>query len=315
MFLQKLFRHSLIAVLLLASLPMTQAQTIPARGSFIPLSMYRDDPFVAASVIEQFDATKFSVDKDGRLVLRNAQVWVEDEPVIFNKLDFRKWELEAFAWNPWPAPLANLLGDFRFPNETRFPLFIPVRDTEGKIVRREGLQVWTPNDLHLGMNTAFAAANAAKDAADAWAGRDIAWGRDGLLLIRPHFYIDLNAFHSRFARGLFLGVTVYRRVGETEIKYYEMASSWEIVAHESGHALRFALKPNSYGDDPGYSTWGESFGDQTALWASLRNPERVQQLLNETHGDLNQSHAATRMNEAFAALVGVGTSSRDAFND
>ncbi|MBI1760211.1 MAG: hypothetical protein HYR56_02135 [Acidobacteria bacterium] len=306
-----LFKFVLLALLL----PVVQAQTIPARGAFIPLSCYRDDPFVAVADIEHLDAAKFGMDESGCLILRNKQVWVEDERVIFNTLDPIKWELEAVAWNPWPLPLANQQGDFRFPHEARFPLFTPERGPDGKIIRREGLQVWSPNNLHLGMNTAFAAANAAKDAAEAWAGRDIAWGSDGLLLIRPHFYIDFNAFHSRSAHGLFFGIVPYRLPGETDIKFYELASSWEIAAHESGHALHFALKPNSYGDDLGFSFWGESFGDQTALWASLRNPARVQQLLNETHGDLNQSSAATRMNEAFAALLGAGTALRDAFND
>jgi hypothetical protein len=305
----------MILALLLTSLPVAQARTIPTRDSFISLSTYRDDPFAAASVVEQLDAAKFTVDKDGRFVLRSDQVWIENEPVVFNQLDFIKWELEALAWNPWPAPLANLQGDFRFPDETRFPLFTPERDAAGRIIRREGLQVWTPNDLRLGMNTAFAAANAARSAAEAWAGRDILWGKEGRLDIRPHFYVGLNAFHGRFARGLFFGVVPYRLPGETNVKMFEMASSWETVAHEAGHALHFALKPNSDGTDPGFKAWGESFGDQVALWASLRSPARVQQLLADTQGDLDQSNALTHHGEFFAALVGRGTGVRDAFHD
>jgi hypothetical protein len=303
----------MLAVALL-SLPVMRAQSIPARDSFIPTSIYRDDPFAAAAVVEQIDAAKFGRAEDGKPTLNSAQVWVEDEPVIF-KLNIATFELRAFAWNPWPAPGANPYGDFQFPDEARFPLFKIERGPDGKPILKEELQVWAPHDLHLGSNTAFAAAHAAKAAAEAWAGRDIRWGKNGRLDIRPHFFIDFQAFHSRRAGSLFFGVVPYRLVGETEIKMFELATSWEVAAHESGHALHIALKPNSDGTDLGFKAWSESFGDQTAMWVSLRNQARVQQLLTETHGDLNQPNALTSFLEAFAALVGQGTGTREAFND
>jgi hypothetical protein len=310
-----MFCQLLILVLSLTNLPVARAQAIPARGAFIPLSLYRDDPFAAAAVVEPIASAKLSRAEDGRPLLRDNRVWIENEPVVFNQLDLIKWELEALAWNPWPTPLANLQGDFRFPDEARFPLFQPERDAAGRIIRRAGLQVWTPNDLRLGLNTAFAAAHAARAAMEAWAGREVLWGKEGRLDLRPHFYVGLNAFHSRRARGLFFGVVPYRLPGETDVKMFEMASSWETVAHESGHALHFALKPNTDGSDPGFKIWGESFGDQVALWASLRSPARVQQILAETNGDLNQSNALTRLGEYFAALIGRGTGVRDAFHN
>ena len=114
---------------------------------------------------------------------------------------------------------------------------------------------------------------------------------------------------------LFFGVVPYRLKGETDVKMFETATSWDMVAHESGHAVHNTLKPNVDQTDPGFNTWGESFGDQTAMWASLRNPDRVMRLLTETQGDLNQSNSLTRIGEAFAALVGTGTGIRDTFND
>ncbi len=90
-------RLLLCQLFMLASLlPLSQAQSIPTRGSFIPLSTYRDDPFVAVTVIEQMDAAKFGQSKDGRPPLTSAQAWVEGEPVIF-RLDINAWELTAFA--------------------------------------------------------------------------------------------------------------------------------------------------------------------------------------------------------------------------
>jgi pimeloyl-ACP methyl ester carboxylesterase len=96
---------------------------------------------------------------------------------------------------------------------------------------------------------------------------------------------------------------------------FEMASSWEIAVHEAGHALHNELKPNRDLSGQGYRTWGESFGDQVAMWTSLRDPGRVRSLLAETNGDLSTSNALSRLAEAFAALVGEGTGLRDAVHD
>jgi hypothetical protein len=96
-----------------------------------------------------------------------------------------------------------------------------------------------------------------------------------------------------------------------------MATSWEIGAHEAGHAVHATLKPNRSATDPGFRTWSESFGDQIAMWASLRDPQRVRALLEETRGNLNGSNALTLCGEAFGALVNDGSTvaMRDAFND
>jgi hypothetical protein len=65
----------------------------------------------------------------------------------------------------------------------------------------------------------------------------------------------------------------------------------------------------------GFDTWGESFADQNAMWASLRDPRRVRGVLAETSGNLYTSNSLTRIAEAFAALVGRGTGIRDAFHN
>ena len=312
--------HAMLPVLL-TSLPVTQAQTItvPERGELrrpraILISSYEDDPFVRESDVRRLDLSGFIVNEDGRPGLSSDIAAILEEDFIYRK--DATGEFTKFAWNPWPQmPTANQQGDFRFPDEARFPLFRQERGPDGKLILRDGLQVWTPNDLRLGDTTAFAAANAVKDAAEAWAGRSIGWGVNGRLDIEPHVFIDFNAFYSPSARALFFGVVPYRLRGETEIKMFETATSWDMVAHESGHALHNALKPNIDHTDQGFNTWGESFGDQTAMWTSLRNQERRQRLLAETHGELNQSNALTRIGEAFAALIGSGTGIRDAFHD
>jgi hypothetical protein len=284
----------------------------------VRISSYDDDPFVADSVVERMDPARFEQGEDERPILRSDQVWIEDEPVIYRQ-DPKTGKFNPFATNPWPLPTSNTAGNFLFPDEARFPRHEIERDAAGKPVLNEnGLQVWKPRDTRRGMTTAFEAANAAKDAAEFWSGRELLWGENGRLLINAHTFIGFNAFWSPSARGLFFGVVPYRLPGETgieNIKMFEMATSWEVVAHEAGHALHHAIKPNADLLHPGYHTWSESFSDQMAMWTSLRDWDRLLRLLAETNGDLNQSNALTRLGEARGALIGEDVALRDAFHD
>ena len=79
--------------------------------------------------------------------------------------------------------------------------------------------------------------------------------------------------------------------------------------------MHAVLKPNVDHTGQGWAYWGESFGDQIAMWSSLRDPKRVRDLLDETSGNLYTSNSLSRIGEAFAALVGSGTGIRDSFND
>src|SRR5262245_22518430 len=307
------------------SLPLSQAQsfTIPDQGGDkrpIPaptpmrISSYEDDPFMAESLVRRMDPTRFDVDEEGRPILWSNLVSLSEESKIY-RMDQNTGLYKPFAWNPWPVvATANQQGDFRFPDEERFPLHTTERDADGKVILKDGLQVWTQRNLRLGATTAYEAAYAAKDAAESWAGRAIFWGVNGQLDIEPHGFIEFNAFYSPNTRSLFFGIVPYRLPGQTDIKMCETATSWELVAHECGHALHNTLKPNRV-PDQGFHTWGESFGDQTSIWASLRNRDRVNRLLAETNGNLNQSNSLSSLVEAFAALVGRGTGIRDAFND
>jgi hypothetical protein len=315
-----------ILALLLSGLPVSPAQTSfivrrsEGRGPRpVRISSYDDDPFVADSIIERMAPARFGREEDGSLILRGNQVQILDESVVYRE-NSRTGEFEPFATNPWPEPVANADGDFQFPHEARIPGHEIERDADGRpVLNEEGLQIWKPRDIRRGMSTAFEAAHATKDAVEFWAGRGLLWGEDGRLLINAHAFIGFNAFYSPSARGLFFGVVPYRLPGETgveKIKMFETATSWEIAAHEAGHALHAELKPNRVFIDPGYRTWTESFSDQVEMWASLRDAERLRNLLAETHGDLNQSNALTRIAEVLGKLVGDDNDElRDAFHD
>ena len=310
-----LFNITMFAVVL-ASLPISRAQMFGEGDRSIRISSYQDDPFVEASSFERIDGTGLEVGDGGRPMLSNAELKLVDESVVYRQ-ESDDTDFLPFATNPWPQPMSNEKGSFKFPQEERFPLHLIERGPDGKpILNEDGLQIWKPRDIHLGMTTIFDAASAAKEAAETWSGRNIAWGDDGFLEINSHAFIAFNAFYSPTSQAVFFGVVPYRLPGQTEIKMFEMGTSWEVAAHETGHALHGALKPNRIWTDLGYRTWSESFADQLEMWASLRDPRRTRYLLASTNGNLNQSNAITSLGEVLGDLIGDPTTSlRDAFHN
>ena len=310
--------------------PIDRVERAFEKGRVMPISSYDDDPFVQDSIVECMDGSGFARGLNGLPILFNNRTLIQDERIIYRQDrggdEEQRGQFIPFATNPWPCaplpsapefclPTANGDGSFRFHTEPRFPLLERERDADGNLLLRNGLQVWTPNDLHRGMTTAFETANKVKDAAEDWSGRHLAWGVEEILEINAHAFIDFNAFYSPSARKVFFGVVPYRLPGTTDIKIFEMATSAEMAAHETGHAVHHTLKPNVDPSDLGFRTWGESFADQFAMWTGLRDPGRVRSLLQQTGGDLASSNALTRIGEVFAALVGEGTGLRDAFHD
>jgi hypothetical protein len=299
----------------LMSLPVSQAQ-LSTQETSLKFSAYQDDPFVEAARIGKMQASSFNI-YEGHRILFNSRAFIEDENVVYRENS--TGDFIPFAFNPWPIPIANEKGNFKFQNEERFPLFNIVRGPDGKPILTDGLQTWNPIDCYLGMTTTFKAANDDKDAAEFWAGRDINWGNlfngNYVMFINSHSFIDFNAFYAPGAKQLFFGVTPYRLPGDPTVRIFETATSWEVAAHECGHALHHTLKPNVDLSDAGFRVWAESLADQTAMWTSLRDKDRARSLLQEVGGNLVQSNSLTRMAEAFAKVVGEGTAMRDAFHE
>jgi hypothetical protein len=308
------------------------ALTIPEGR--VAISTYDDDPFVRDSRVESLDARGFKTGADGRRLFATDRVAIQEEPYIFRE-DRTTGEFHRFAFNPWPCPPypgdplacgwpeASAANDFVFSGDPRFPSLALVRDADGKPVLEDGVQRWQPQPNHLAMSTAFDTVTETLLAAEDWSGRHIAWGtRDpsigplGQILVNAHAFIDFNAFYSPSARMIFFGLVPYRLPGADplDIHIFETSSSSEMAAHESGHALHHVLKPNLSLIDQGDGYWGESLGDQMAMWVSLRDPRRARMLLAEVHGNLLSSNSLSRTGEAFAALVGQGTALRDAFH-
>src|SRR5215813_3525223 len=126
--LKRLIRYKLtILAIALTSLPVSLAQSLTKpdrdwsrRSNPMRISSYEDDPFVAFSLVQRMDPSRFGLGADGRPILLGSLVRIQDEPRIFRQ-DPTTGLFNPFAWNPWPAPTSNLDGDFRFPDEERFP--------------------------------------------------------------------------------------------------------------------------------------------------------------------------------------------------
>lgn len=284
-----------------------------ADRNFVVISSNDDDPFARPNHLERLPRSDFTLDARGRPVgLVGPRVRITREDVIYRQ---EGQQFAAFSNNPWQAARPNADGNFVYASEPRFPSHPVVRGPDGKaVLDARGLQQWGPRELYTGQTIAFEAVNTVGRSMEGWAGREIRWGKDGQMDVQTHAFVGFNAFFNPASRGLFFGVVPYRLPGETEIKMFEVASSWEVAAHEAGHALHNDLKPNRGLVDTGYRQWGESFGDQLAMWSSLQEPARVKQLLQETQGDLNRSSSVTQLAEVFAALVGEKNGMRDAFH-
>lgn len=292
-------------------------ESVRARGpsNWVVVSSHDDDPFVNRPVLEKVDRSDFTLDENGKPTgLVGPRVAIETEGVIYRQDD--KGAYKPFANNPWPEAKPNKQGNFVFQSEPRFPTHLIERGEDGKpVLDKDGLQIWKPRELFLGKTTVFEAVNTSIDTVEAWSGRHLPVGYDGQLPINSQAFVGFNAFFSPGARALFFGVVPYRLPGETEIKMFETASSWEIASHEAGHALHRELKPKIDAGDVGFRTWGESFGDQLAMFGSLADRDKAKALLREVGGDLNKSNSATRIGEVFASLVGEGTGLRDHFHN
>jgi hypothetical protein len=282
----------------------------------VKISTFNDDPFATPSHVETMKGSHFTHDSAGHVTgLAGDRAIVAEDPTIYRQ-DPQTGKWTAFATNPWSLPKADAMGNFVFDSEPRFPVLNRQLGADGKpVLNADGMQVWNPVDEHLGQTTAFQAVNDVGDAGEKWAGRKIEWGDKGQMAINTHAFYGFNAFFSPASRDLNCGVIAYRLPGSNDIHTFEMSSSWEVVAHESGHAVHHELKPNVGPVDLGFRQWGESFADQTAMWTSLQDPARRKGILDETGGDMTQPSDLSRLGELYSGLTGQGDALRDMIND
>lgn len=292
----------------------------------VQLSSSHDDPFVRPSHIDRLPKTAFHLDPQGRPLGLEGPFAKVIEPEILGTNPQPGRPGAPTVRNPFTPARPDAEGHFVGTGEPRFPSLSIAAGPDGRpLLDAEGLQQWRVEETHLGQTTAFVAVNDVHAAVRLFAGRSPLWGPDGngQLEVSAHAFIEAGAYANR-ARVV-LGVVPYRVPGTEALRLFEVASSWETVAHEAGHSAHEALKPNTGPASGDFGSWSESFADQLAMWTALQDPRRVAEVLEETGGDLNQSSSLTRMAELFGHLGAAGAVQfplplgngplRDAFND
>ena len=139
------------------------------------------------------------------------------------------------------------------------------------------------------------------------------WG-NAALRIYPRAGIDANAYYNR---------------SEKSLKFFHFPSefhdgrmvytcrSFDIVAHEAGHAILDALQPGYFHSwHPETGGLHESFGDLTAIFTMLSQMDMCEAIISVSKLNLHAESFFTSLAEEFGeALYGRDTGLRNANND
>jgi hypothetical protein len=134
------------------------------------------------------------------------------------------------------------------------------------------------------------------------------------LLVYPHGIPDvMNAYYSRGERALKFGDFVPNGSGE---RMYT-CRSFDIVAHETGHAVLDGLKPRWLLNNNPPQTGGlhEAFGDLSAIFLTLSQLDQAEAVIAQTKADLHDKTFLADMAEQFGLALGRPNGLRNADND
>jgi len=134
------------------------------------------------------------------------------------------------------------------------------------------------------------------------------------LRVFPHGLPNvMNAFYSRTQGCLKFGDFI--PTGATERVY--TCRSFDIVAHETAHAVLDGIKPGWLQADAPPQTGGlhESFGDLTAIFLALSQLDQCDAVIAQTKAHLHDKSFLTDIAEQFGTALGNSTGLRNADND
>lgn len=128
------------------------------------------------------------------------------------------------------------------------------------------------------------------------------WGSTGRLQINPRAGKDPSASYSRKNRSI--AFFSFKRKG----KMKHTARSFDIVAHEVGHAILDAIRPGYW------SSWQletcaihESFADLTVILTTIAQPDLCKKILFFSKGNLHDKSFFSSVNGDFGASLGKPT--------
>jgi hypothetical protein len=134
------------------------------------------------------------------------------------------------------------------------------------------------------------------------------------LAVFPHGLPNvINAFYSRGQKALKFGDFV--PTGSTNRVF--TCRSFDIVSHETGHAVLDGLKPSwIMGNQPPQTgALHESFGDLTAIFVALSQLDQVEAIVAQTKANLHDKTFLADMAEQFGLALGRPNGLRNADND
>ncbi|WP_433464611.1 hypothetical protein [Spirillospora sp. CA-128828] len=140
-------------------------------------------------------------------------------------------------------------------------------------------------------------------------------GNTDRITVFPHAGEGANAFYSRTAKALkFLFFTPEGQPPSTVVN---TCRSLDIVAHETGHAILDGLKPGwlSANNPPQTGGLHESFGDITAIFLALAEPDQADALVALTKANLHDKSFLPELAEEFGKALGMPSGLRNADND
>lgn len=123
----------------------------------------------------------------------------------------------------------------------------------------------------------------------------------------------MNAYYSRNQKALKFGHFIPS--GSTTRMF--TCRSFDIVSHETGHAILDGLKPHWLSASAPPQTGGlhESFGDLTAIFLALAQFDQVEAVIAQTKANLHDKNFLADMAEQFGLALGRPNGLRNADND
>lgn len=149
----------------------------------------------------------------------------------------------------------------------------------------------------------------------------VRWQWNGLtntepLSVFPHAGVTMNAYYSRTEKVLkFFHFT---RPGDPpSAPQVFTCRSFDIVAHETGHAILDGLKPDwlLFSNPPQTGGLHESFGDLTAIFLALSQLDQVEAVISQTKANLHDKTFLADLAEEFGLALGRPNGLRNADND
>ena len=138
------------------------------------------------------------------------------------------------------------------------------------------------------------------------------WGTDTPLRVFPYAGNMANAFYHREYRAL----AFFHFIDTERGKTVRTCQSWDVVAHEAGHAILDSLKPNYMrSTNAQCAALHEAFGDVTTIFTLLDQLDMCETIIVECKGDLHNRSMLAHIGEEFGSAIGRKYGLRNADHD